>query len=73
LNFPKIDSTSANIKFSNLSLPATLLASVAAEGLLFVDNFEFVEHTKATMALGYTAKVVTETEWRAMTTTDFAS
>lgn len=52
---------------------AGLAASVLAEDLLFVDVFEYEEYNEAITTLGMTAKVVTETDWRAMTTADFAS
>ena len=49
------------MKSSKLGLLASLVASVTAENLLFVNNFEFIEYTEAAN-LGYTAKVVTEAE-----------
>src|SRR4051812_32698513 len=61
------------MKFSAFGLLASLAASAAAEDLLFVDQFQYVEYTEAVGPLGYTAKVVTEDEWRAMTTSDFAA
>jgi len=61
------------MKFSAFGLLATLAATVAAQGedLLFVDTLLYDEYDRA-IALGYTAKVVTKAEWRAMTTEDFA-
>jgi hypothetical protein len=59
------------MKFNKASLLAGLAAAVAAEDLLFVDQFLFQEYTDATGPLGFTAKVVTEIEWAAMTTVDF--
>jgi hypothetical protein len=50
------------MKPSKLGLLASLVASVTAEDLLFVDSFEFIEYTEATAALNYTAKIVTEAE-----------
>ncbi|KAE8443225.1 hypothetical protein EG329_002093 [Mollisiaceae sp. DMI_Dod_QoI] len=61
------------MKFSSFGLMAGLAASVLAEDLLFVDVFEYEEYNEAITTLGMTAKVVTETDWRAMTTADFAS
>lgn len=61
------------MKFSSFGLVASMVASILAEDLLFVDVFEFQEYNEAITTLGMTTKVVTETEWRAMTTTDFAS
>lgn len=50
---------------------ATLIGSVWAEDLLFVDTLKYTEYQEATTTLGMTAKVVTIDEWKAMTTTDF--
>lgn len=61
------------MKFSAVGLLATLTASVVAEDVLFVDQFEFIEYSEAIGTLGFTAKVVTEDEWRTMTTADFAA
>jgi hypothetical protein len=61
------------MKFSTLGLMAGLTASTMAEDLLFVDNFEYDEYTEATTTLGYSVKVVSEAEWSAMTTADFAA
>jgi cysteine-rich repeat protein len=60
------------MRFSSLGLLAGLAACVVAEDLLFIDSLQDKEYDEA-IALGYTAKVVTETEWRAMTTADFAA
>lgn len=57
--------------FFKTSILAGLAASVAAQDLLFVDTFEFQEFTDAT-ASGFTTKVVTEAEYRNMTTSDFS-
>jgi hypothetical protein len=51
---------------------ALLLAPSLAEDLLFINTLQYHGYTEATGPLGKTAKVVTETEWRAMTTADFA-
>ncbi|CZR67440.1 related to glucan 1,4-alpha-glucosidase [Phialocephala subalpina] len=61
------------MKFSSFGLMAGLAVSALAEDLLFVDVFEYEEYNEAITTLGMTAKVVTETDWRAMTTADFAS
>jgi hypothetical protein len=61
------------MKFSAFGLLATLAASVVAEDVLFVDQFQYVEYSEAIGTLGLTAKVVTEDEWRAMTTADFTA
>ncbi|KAH0536868.1 hypothetical protein FGG08_006299 [Glutinoglossum americanum] len=52
---------------------ALLLAPALAEDLLFIDSLEFHEYDEAINALGMTAKAVTDAEWRAMTTADFAA
>ena len=54
------------------ALAASAARLVAAEDLLFIDTHQAIEYSEATSVLGYTAKVVTETQWRAMTTDDFA-
>ncbi|KAH8896575.1 hypothetical protein GQ53DRAFT_889812 [Thozetella sp. PMI_491] len=54
------------------ALAMSAAALVLAEDLLFIDSLEYVEYSEATTKLGYSAKVVTEAEWRAMTTADFA-
>lgn len=51
---------------------ALLLAPALAEDLLFIDSLEFQEYNEAITTLGMTAKAVSESEWRAMTTADFA-
>jgi len=61
------------MKFYTLGLAAGLAASAVAEDLLFVDTFEYDEYAESINTLGLTAKVVTETEWSAMTTADFAA
>jgi hypothetical protein len=60
------------MKFFSTGLLAALAGSALAEDLLFIDTFQAQEYTDATTTLGFTAKVVTEAEWRAMTTVDFA-
>ncbi|KAF7909357.1 uncharacterized protein EAF01_003075 [Botrytis porri] len=61
------------MKFSSGGLLASLTASVLAEDLLFVDTFEFKEFAEATSVLGYTTKVVSEAQWKTMTTSEFAA
>ncbi|KAI9640172.1 hypothetical protein NHQ30_011409 [Ciborinia camelliae] len=61
------------MQFSTGGLLASLVATVLAEDLLFVDTFEFKEFAQATSALGFTTKVVSEAEWKTMTTADFAA
>lgn len=61
------------MKFATGGLLASLTASVLAEDLLFVDNFEFKEFAEATSVLGYTTKVVSEAQWKTMTTAEFAA
>ncbi len=48
------------MKFSVFGLLAGLAASVLAEDVLFVDQFEYEEYSEAIGTLGLTAKVVTE-------------
>lgn len=58
-----------------LSLALGVLASVAwasAEDLLFLENRQGDEYANA-VAAGYSTKVVTDDEWRTLTTADFAS
>ena len=62
------------MRFSTtLGLLAGLASYAIAEDLLFVDTLQFEEYNEATTTLGYTAKVVTEAEWKGMTTADFAA
>jgi hypothetical protein len=61
------------MRFSTFSLLASLAASAVAEDLLFIDSLKYQEYTEATEVDGFTAKVVTEAEWRAMSTADFAA
>ncbi|ESZ89616.1 hypothetical protein SBOR_10000 [Sclerotinia borealis F-4128] len=61
------------MKFSTGGLLASLATSALAEDLLFVDTFEFKEFAEATSALGYTTKVVSEAQWKTMTTAEFAA
>lgn len=51
---------------------ATLIGSVWAEDLLFVDTLKYREYTEAVGPLGFTAKVVSIDTWKTMTTADFA-
>jgi hypothetical protein len=62
------------MRFSSIGLVASLAAFTVAEDLLFMTNFQSYEYTEATSAaLGFTAKVVTEAQWMAMSTSDFAA
>jgi hypothetical protein len=62
------------MRFSFAAAAAVLLPALAmAEDLLFIDSLEHQEYSEAIGTLGLTAKVVTEAEWRAMTTADFAA
>jgi hypothetical protein len=62
------------MRFSTaLGLLAGLASYAIAEDLLFMDTLQFDEYSEATTTLGMTAKVVTDAEWRAMTTADFAA
>ncbi|OAP63142.1 hypothetical protein AYL99_02369 [Fonsecaea erecta] len=60
------------MRFSTLAAGFAAIACVAAEDLLFLDQLVGNEEEHA-VALGFTTKVVTETDWRAMKTTDFAT
>jgi hypothetical protein len=53
------------------ALFTTLLATAVAEDLLFLSDYTFKEYDEA-IRLGYSIKLVNETEWSAMTTADFA-
>ena len=60
------------MKFSAFSLMAAVLAAkAAAEDLLFTNSASSVEYTTA-VRLGYSVKIVSATEWRSMSTADFA-
>ncbi|CAD6443788.1 8bcf3064-1716-408a-ac63-72c27c15d1e4 [Sclerotinia trifoliorum] len=61
------------MKLSTSGLLVSLAASVLAEDLLFVDKFEYKEFVEATSVLGYTTKVVSEAQWKTMTTAEFAA
>lgn len=60
------------MRFSIISLLTGLAVTALAEDLLFIDTLQGEEFSQAT-TLGFTAKVVTETQWRGMVTTDFAA
>jgi hypothetical protein len=60
------------MRFSSLVALAALTVSTLAEDLLFVEDLTGLEIDEAA-ALGFTSKTVTEAEWRAMTTADFAA
>jgi hypothetical protein len=60
------------MRFSSLAALAALTVSALAEDLLFVEHLTGREIDEAA-TLGFTTKTVTETEWKAMTTTDFAA
>lgn len=59
------------MKFSHFPLLASLAASAIAQDLLFLEGFQYKEYDEA-VALGISTKTVTEAEWAAMTTADFA-
>ncbi|OAL32392.1 hypothetical protein AYO22_00414 [Fonsecaea multimorphosa] len=60
------------MRFAALAAAFAAVASVVAEDLLFLENLVGNEEEHA-VALGFTTKVVTETDWRAMKTSDFAA
>ncbi len=60
------------MRFSLIASALTFAVAVLADDLLFLDALVGAEQSHAT-ALGFTTKVVTETEWRAMKTSDFAA
>ncbi|KIW23626.1 uncharacterized protein PV07_11812 [Cladophialophora immunda] len=60
------------MRFSAIAAGFALVGSVVAEDLLFLDELVGDEEEHA-VGLGFTTKVVTETEWRAMKTSDFAA
>ncbi|KIW97715.1 uncharacterized protein Z519_01299 [Cladophialophora bantiana CBS 173.52] len=60
------------MRFSAIAAGFAAIGSVIAEDLLFLDDLVGNEEEHA-IALGFTTKVVTETEWRAMKTSDFAA
>lgn len=59
------------MKFSKAGIFAGFAAFVAAEDLLFVDTFQDHEFADAN-TMGFSTKVVTEDEFRAMSTRDFS-
>jgi cysteine-rich repeat protein len=59
------------MRLSTFGLIGGLVASATAEDLLFLEGFQYREYDEA-VALGYTVKTVTEAEWAALTTADFA-
>ncbi|OCK79323.1 hypothetical protein K432DRAFT_426610 [Lepidopterella palustris CBS 459.81] len=60
------------MRFSSIWLWAGCALSVLAEDLLFIETLQDKEYDEA-ISMGYTAKVVTEAQWRSMTTSDFAA
>lgn len=56
----------------HLAALAALTASALAEDLLFVENLTGLEIDEAT-SLKFSTKTVSEAQWRAMTTSDFAA
>lgn len=60
------------MRFSLVTAALAVAGSALAEDLLFLDDLVGHEEDHA-LALGFTTKVVTETEWRAMKTSDFAA
>jgi hypothetical protein len=63
------------MRFSTIAIGflAGLAASALAEDLLFIETLQGQEYIEATTTLGFTAKVVTEAQWQAMGTNDFAA
>ncbi|KAF2877573.1 hypothetical protein BDV95DRAFT_480741 [Massariosphaeria phaeospora] len=59
------------MKFSPFSLVAGLIATTLAQDLLFLEGLDYQEYEEA-VAMGYSTQTVTEEEWAAMTTEDFA-
>ncbi|ORX92361.1 hypothetical protein BCR34DRAFT_670044 [Clohesyomyces aquaticus] len=59
------------MKIPSLGLLASLAASAVAQDLLFLEGLQYNEYDEA-VALGFSTKLVTEAEWAAMTTADFA-
>lgn len=59
------------MKFSPVALLGGLATSALAQDLLFLEGLDYEEYDEA-VALGFTTKTVTEAEWAAMTTEDFA-
>jgi hypothetical protein len=57
---------------STLAAFSALVCAVVAEDLLMVDTLVGLEQDEAT-SLGFSVKVVTEAQWRAMGTSDFAA
>ncbi len=51
----------------------SFIALVAAEDVLFIEGAQNAEYDEALSTLGLTAKVVSESEWRDLSTSDFAS
>ncbi|RDW63578.1 hypothetical protein BP6252_11123 [Coleophoma cylindrospora] len=60
------------MKISTAGIFAGLLGVIYAEDYLFIDTLLYDEYDSVVNQLNQTAKVVNETEWRAMTTADFA-
>jgi hypothetical protein len=58
------------MKFSTLGLAAGLSATVLGD-LLFHESLTYKEYDEA-VALGYTVKTVTDAQWKALTTAEFA-
>ncbi|KAH0544766.1 hypothetical protein FGG08_001133 [Glutinoglossum americanum] len=58
---------------ATLGLLAGLASFVVAEDLLFLETLQDEEYNEATTTLSFSAKVVTEADWRSMSTADFAA
>ncbi|KAF2264060.1 hypothetical protein CC78DRAFT_253952 [Lojkania enalia] len=59
------------MKLSTFGLLAGFAASAVAQDLLFLEGLDYNEYDEA-VALGFSTQTVTEEEWAAMTTADFA-
>ena len=59
------------MRFSSLPLLTGLVTSAFAQDLLFLEGFQYKEYDEA-VELGISTKLVTEAEWAAMKTEDFA-
>lgn len=61
------------MRFSSLAIAAGLAGTaVQAADLLFVDTLLYAEYIQATSALGFSADIVSQTDFQAMTSADFA-
>jgi hypothetical protein len=60
------------MRWLSLAAVTAFVSSIAAEDLLFVSTLVGSENAQV-KSLGYTTKVITETQWRAMKTADFSA